>query len=198
MTRVTYGVASSSFRSIRSSSQCENFETTPKEGKKALQRDFYVDDILTGASSASKAKELQLGLISTLTQAQFDLRKWTSSDTDLVLSLPPKYIEAKENFKFLDEEHTINTLETIWNPLSDKFRFTISKSKSLKAESITKRQMLTDIAQTFDTLGWITPVIISLKSLMQKTWIAKLDGDQKLPVDLSQEYVDWREKLSCI
>ena len=58
--------------------------------------------------------------------------------------------------------------------------------------------MLSDIAQTFDPLGWLTPVIISLKCLMQKAWIAKLDWDQILPVDLSREYVDWRERLGCI
>ena len=57
--------------------------------------------------------------------------------------------------------------------------------------------MLNDIAQTFVPLGWLTPVIISLKCLMQKTWIAKLEWDQKVPVDLSPEYVDWQEKLGC-
>ena len=100
MTRVTYGVASSSFHSIRSSSECGNFETTLKEVKEAPQRDFYVDDILTGAFSASKEKELYFSLISTLKQAQFDLRKWTSSDPELVLSLPPEYREANENSSF--------------------------------------------------------------------------------------------------
>ena len=153
---------------------------------------------MTSASSASEAKKLQHGLISTLKKAQFDLRKLASSDPELVLSLPPEYREANENFKFLDEENTIKTLGVVWNPLCDKFRFTISKSKSLNAQLITKRQMVSDIAQPFDTLGWLTPVIISMKCLMQKAWIAKLDWDQKLPVDLSQEYVDWREKLNCI
>ena len=66
MTRVTYGVAISSFHSFRSLSECEHLETTPKVVKEALQRDYYVEDILTVDSSASKAKELQLGLFSTL------------------------------------------------------------------------------------------------------------------------------------
>ena len=35
MTRVTYGVASSSFHSIRSLSECGNCETTPKEVKES-------------------------------------------------------------------------------------------------------------------------------------------------------------------
>ena len=58
--------------------------------------------------------------------------------------------------------------------------------------------MLSDFAQTFDPLGWLTLVIISLGCLMQKAWIAKLDWDQKLLFYLLQEYVDLREKLGCI
>ena len=57
--------------------------------------------------------------------------------------------------------------------------------------------MLSDIAQTFDPLGWLTSVIIYLKCLVQKAWIAKLDWDQKLPADLWLEYLDWRERLGC-
>ena len=190
MIRENYGEAGSSFHSIRSSSDCGTFGTTPNEVKEAVQRDFHVDDILTGTSSASKAKELPLGLISTLKQAQFDLRKWTSTDPELVLSLPPEFTEAIQNFNFPDEEHRMKTLGMNWNPLSDKFRFTLSKSKSLKAESYTKAQMLSDIEQSFYPLDWLTPVIISMKCLMQKTWIAKLDRDQTMSVDLSQDYVD--------
>ena len=84
----------------------------------------------------------------TLKQAQFDLRKWTSSDPELVLSLPPDYREANENFKTLDKEHTIKTSVTVW-----KFHLAISKSITLKAESISKHQMMSDNAQTFDPLG---------------------------------------------
>ena len=108
----------------------ETVKQLPKRSKN--QRDFYVDDILTGASTASETKELQLGLNSTLEQAQFDLRKWTISDPKLDLSLPPEHREANEKFKFLDEEHTIKTLGIVWNTLSDMLRFTISKSQSVK------------------------------------------------------------------
>ena len=40
-TRITYGVASSSYHSIRSPSECAKAQTS-----KAILRDFYVDDIL--------------------------------------------------------------------------------------------------------------------------------------------------------
>ena len=63
---------------------------------------------------------------------------------------------------------------------------------------MTNCQMLSNIVQTFDPRGLLTPVINCLKDLMQKTWFAKLGWDQKLPVDASQEYVVWRENLGCI
>ena len=77
MTRVTYGVGSSSNHSIRGLRECANFEDTQESVRDALTRDFYVDDILTGASSETEAVELQDGLINTLKKGQFDSRKWT-------------------------------------------------------------------------------------------------------------------------
>ena len=57
MTRVTYGVASSSYHSIRSLVECANFDDTAPEVSTALKRDFYVDDILTGADSVETARK---------------------------------------------------------------------------------------------------------------------------------------------
>ena len=89
MTRKTYGVASSSFHVIRSLVECANLEGVSLEAQISIKRDFYVDDILTGANSVDEAKKLQNDLIQALKQAKFDLRKWTCSEASLVLSLPP-------------------------------------------------------------------------------------------------------------
>ena len=89
MTRVAYGVASSSFHAIRSLVECANREGVSFEAQISIKRDFYVDDILTEANSVDEAKKLQNDLIQALKQAKFDLRKWTCSEASLVLSLPP-------------------------------------------------------------------------------------------------------------
>ena len=159
MTRVTYGMASSSYHSICSPREGATFEDTQETVHDALTRDFYVDDILTGASSETEAVELQDGLIKTLKKGQFDLRKWTCNLPELVLRLPPESLEANEEFKFLDETHTIKRLGVVWNSSSDKFTFTVSHlSNDLDEATTTKRKMLSDIAKIFDHLGWLTPV----------------------------------------
>ena len=76
MTRFTYGVASSSYHSIRSLRECANLSEVSTEVQRAILRDFHVDDILTGANSIDEARILQKQLVETLKRGRFDLRKW--------------------------------------------------------------------------------------------------------------------------
>ena len=198
MTRVTYGVASSSFHAVRSLLDCAKFPNTPEMVKEAIERVFYVDDILTGAKNLEEAKLLQTGLIETLKQGQFDLRKWTCSDPRLTLGLPPECREASENFQFLNENHTIKTLGIVWSPIKDKFTFTVKHLKLDLTERHTKRQILSVIAKVFDPLGWLSPVILQLKQLIQEVWKCKTDWDALLPSDIAKFYCQWRSKLMIL
>ena len=118
---------------------------------------------------------LQTGLIETLKQEKFDLRKWTCSDPRLTQGLPPEYREASENFQFMNENHTIKTFGIVWSPIKDKFTFTAKHLKLSFTEQLTKRQILSVIAKVFDPLGWISPVILQLKQLMQEVWKCRTD-----------------------
>ena len=136
MTRVTYGIGSSAYHSIRSLLECGKFKDVSCEVKEVIERDFYVDDIHTGAPSVEEAKTLQKEHNSTLKQAQFDLRKWTSSDSSIVLDLPIELGEAGEDLKILDTSHTIKTLRIVWN---SRFRcFPIQSCTSSRRSSAEK------------------------------------------------------------
>ena len=193
MKRVTYGVASSSYHSICSLSECAKADDTPSETSKAILRDFCVDDILAGVPSEQEAKQLQTSLINTLKMGQFDLRKWTRSEPQVRLSLPPEYREANEDLEILQDTHTIKTFGI---PKFDVFHFKVKQiDETIPAKALTKRQVLSDIAKIFDPLGWLPPISIKLKSLMQKIWVAKLDWDDNLPDNLARNYLEWRSKL---
>ena len=60
----------------------------------------------------------------------------------------------------------------------------------------TKRGLLSDISRTFDVLGWINPVILPMKLLMQELWDPELDWDAPLPEPLRLRHKVWREELT--
>ena len=57
MTRVTYGVTSSSFHSIQL--LLELARTAPEKVRRIIENDMYVDDLLTGCSNLEEAKDPQ-------------------------------------------------------------------------------------------------------------------------------------------
>ena len=200
MTRVTYGVASSSYHYIRSLVECANLKRVSPEAQILMKRDFYVDDILTGANSVEEAKKLQSDLFQALKQAKFDLRKWTCSEASLVLSLPPKCREANDNSEFLENNHTIKTLWIVWNPTQDVFLFNVAhvEGDTFDKNNVIKRQMLSDISKILVPFAWLSPVTIQLKQMMQKTWEASANWaiwDDKLLDHLVTTYFGWRSKL---
>ena len=70
MTRVTYGIASSAFHSIRSL-QVFAEESDDDSIRIATLNDMYVDDLLTGSSDTESATQLQDGFINTLVKLDF-------------------------------------------------------------------------------------------------------------------------------
>lgn len=53
-------------------------------------------------------------------------------------------------------------------------------------------RMLRNISKTYDPLGLISPLAVSLKLLAQKVWTMKLDWDEEFPTEI----VSSREALS--
>ena len=56
---------------------------------KAGQKSFYVDDRLTGVNSEEEAKVLQNELQELFSLGGFTLRKWKSSEPNILSYLPP-------------------------------------------------------------------------------------------------------------
>ena len=114
-----------------------------------------------------------------------------SSSLNSFLSSPVLACELPRN-----TNHSIKTLGIVWNPLLDKFNFTVYHVESdVNGGQFTKRQTLSDVAKVFDPLGWLTPVTLQLKHLLQKTWESRTDWDENLPKESSSAYLEWRSKL---
>ena len=191
MTRVTYGIASSSYHSIRPLRQLAE-ECLDDKIRLAINNDMYVDDLLTGTSSYDEAQQLQDNIISTLATAGFDIRKWTSSEPSLVERLPPKFRETEDELVINSDDYNIKTLGVRWNPIPDQFKFTVKLDEELPQ---TKRQILSEVTRLFDPLGWLAPTTIQLKSFVQLLWMDKLNWDEHLSANLIQQYKRYRQQL---
>ena len=87
MKRVTYGIASSAFHSIRCLKEVAN-RTNNHTVADALNNSFYVDDFLDGAKTITEARNLMKDLCTELSASGFELRKWTSSHPESTMELP--------------------------------------------------------------------------------------------------------------
>ena len=79
-----------------------------------------------------------------------------------------------------------------WDSRNDTMAVDVNTQGGFEA---TKRGLLSDISRTFDVLGWINPVILPMKLLMQELWDPKLGWDAPLPEPLRIRHRLWREEI---
>jgi len=119
---VTYGTASASFLAIRSLRKLaeEHSEQYPLASKITL-RDFYVDDLVSGADTVQEALQIKDELIQLLQTGKFELRKWASNEP--ALRDDQGISEQKEFIHATDKNCERRTLGIVWEYTSDSFKF---------------------------------------------------------------------------
>ena len=138
----------------------------------AVEKSFYVDDGLTGADTVEKAIELQRQLQDFFAQGGFLLRKWNSSEPTVLQHITSELRETQCTHLIPCLDEYTKTLGMEWN--ANRIIF-------VPFHDITKRVLVSDIAKTFDVLGWFSPAIIKVKILLQQQWELKVDWDDPLP-----------------
>lgn len=179
---VTYGTASAAYLAIRCMHQLaiENTTNAPLEAKK-IMKDFYVDDLLTGASTIAEARQIKENLGKILKSGGFELRKWCSND--------PKIIDqAEENDSFsvisFDKHDSMKTLGLQWNFKNDILYY--ASPKQMASNAMTKRAILSNTSKIFDPLGLVGPITVQGKVIMQELWRLKIGWDVSVPKSIAE------------
>ncbi|CAG7829316.1 unnamed protein product, partial [Allacma fusca] len=195
LTKVTFGTSCAHFQAVKTLQELGKFHRNEFPlASLAVSRDFYVDDCLTGSNSEEDAIKLQKELLNLTEKGGFVLRKWSSSSTKPLQQLPDHLRESQQPLT-LGQDDSIKTLGLLWNPASDEFSFTNQPPKSAK---VTKRTVLSEIARIFDPLGFLTPVTIRAKILMQRLWTMELGWDNVLPTPLLDEWHSLQKEISSL
>jgi len=192
LTTVTYGLACAPFLALRTLQQLIEDEGTKFPlAVSPLSKGRYVDDIFGGADTLEQAQEIVKQLSQLCMAGGFKLQKWVSNNSSILSSISneeqnkSKLIDLKDNF-------IVHTLGLGWQPSTDTFEFKFN----LPAEGvITKRSILSTIAKLFDPLGFLAPVIIVGKLLIQELWSIKLGWDDPLPDHVKNKWITFIESL---
>ncbi|XP_018400786.1 PREDICTED: uncharacterized protein LOC108778178 [Cyphomyrmex costatus] len=169
---VTYGLACAPFLAMRTLRQLADDEENHQPlGAAILRRDVYMDDILTGAANYQEAKEIQRQLSLLCSAGGFPLKKWSANNIYLLEDVPKEDRLQRDSLSWLlPESHS--TLGLRWHPSRDHFSVVC---RAVSDSTPTKRSVLSQAAQLFDPLGWLAPVVIRAKILIQTTWLQGLE-----------------------
>ena len=158
---------------------------------RAVERNFYVDDILKSTSSQAQAIHLATELVKLLQEGGFHLSKFSSNSREL-LSAVPKDDRADPTLDMdLDRLPIGRALGIYWDAESDMFQF-----KSLVANKPhTKRGVLSIVSSLFDPLGFLAPLTFRVKSLLQDLWRAAISWDDELPEPYLSQWKEWLRSM---
>ncbi|XP_055919381.1 uncharacterized protein LOC129951309 [Eupeodes corollae] len=186
---VTYGTSPAPFLAIRCLKMLgdANEQSFPT-GSNVLRRDFYVDDLLTGANDFETLKTIKNETQEVLRKGGFQLAKWFSNHPEFY------NIESTEKSINFNDSDSTKTLGICWHPKEDMFSFNLDDNfHDLRA---TKRNILSVSARLFDPLGLLCPIVTKAKILLQELWIAKIDWDESIPLRLDTSWQNFKTNLS--
>lgn len=161
-----------------------------------IKTSLYVDDCLTGADSVEEAAMLQADLQQLFGKAQFLLRKWNSSHSAALEHVPFDLKESPISQALPDGSEYCKTLGLEWNCKKDLLRLAVFTGPDTK--TLTKRLLTSEIARTFDVLGFFAPSTIKAKILLQRIWERGIGWDESVPPDIHRMYQKWRVELSIL
>ncbi|XP_045027085.1 uncharacterized protein LOC123470615 [Daphnia magna] len=162
------------------------------EAAERVYKNFYVDNILDSfyiEEEASRAVKDSTALLKT---GGFHLNQWLSSSRR-VLSRVPEGDRNQHRLNLdLEEMPTERTLGVLCDSESDSFIFDVKTD----VEASTKRRILSAVSTLYDPQGFLSPVILSVKRILQELWLVGVDWDDQVPEVIQHQWNKWTTNLS--
>ena len=156
----------------------------------AVLHNFYVDDCLVSVPTVKEAVTMQQKLTELLARRGFHLRKWISNDDKVLESISE--LERSNLGQFmLDNGVKEKVLGIQWHVKGDYFTFDIHVNK----KSFTRRGLLFMTASVYDPMGFVAPVILEAKLLLQDLCKQKANWDSVISEEERVRWSLWLEEL---
>lgn len=188
---VFYGNRSSPFLALRTLIELANHEESRfPEAAAVLRRDNYVDDYHSGSHSLESTLALQTQFIEILKRGGFQLSKWAANHPALLENIPSSDVQTSCSFD-KEEPTFIKILGLKWDPTNDVFSYSYVPID----RPCTKRSILSEISRIFDPLGFISPVSLLVKGIIQRLWLEELSWDAEPSADIIEIWNKFKKQL---
>lgn len=186
---VTYGTSSASYLATKTLQFIANkYSHDYPEASQTILNNFYMDDWLVSARTKDEIKQLRSQVTRCLSNHGFTLRKFLSNNPDVILDED----EFKERPLYtipISDKLGTKTLGLNWVPTEDQLYCKTDISTSV----VTKRTILSAIAKIFDPIGFLAPIVVTARLLMQELWSIKLDWDDPVPNNIHFKWATFQQ-----
>jgi len=152
-----------------------NSSNTSLLSKRFVFENFYVDDGCGSASTAQEAIDILKETRAALGSFNIRLHKISSSSPEVLRAFPPSELNESLSSKTFNHLDAQRTLGVEWNPSSDSFVV----RTNVPSKPYTKRGTLATTNSLFDPIGFVSPVVLSLR-LLQRFFIPPKNGDSNV------------------
>ena len=155
---------------------------------KDLTENMYMDNVVTGTNCDDKALEYSLSR-SYLQEAGMNLRQWTSNSTALNRRTQEDNAHAAQTTKILG---------LTWNLTNDILSLSLEKMirKSEAITKLTKRSTISFASKLFDPLGYVEPITVKAKIMIQDLWKQNLSWDEDVTSEHKDQWLNWISDIS--
>ncbi|XP_048003936.1 uncharacterized protein LOC125240133 [Leguminivora glycinivorella] len=198
MKRLIFGSASSPTTAlyVKNENAKEHSAEFPIAAEKTI-KNTYMDDMLIALDmSEQEARRVVNDVYELNMRASFELRGFASNHPEVIADV----VNSKEETTVIGASDSECTLGLKWNHKRDTLGFNVNFRNTPEnvldgRELPTKRQVTSSAMSIFDPIGYISPISVLGKALMQEIWRTGIGWDTPIPVTLAPAWRSFIENV---
>ena len=170
----------------------EEGESESPRAAQVIRDNSYMDDILDSVSTNQEARELTTAIDCILEKGGFEVKGWQSNEE---LNQTSKQ-KDEEEINVPQSKQDAKVLGVVWNNKDDVFKYKVKVEVTITQKpKLTKRSILSQVAQIYDTIGFAAPYLVRAKIGLQELWQEGLDWDDELSPNAERKWLSYMEEM---
>ncbi|XP_055614982.1 uncharacterized protein LOC129761291 [Toxorhynchites rutilus septentrionalis] len=171
----------------------EQFAEKYPDAVTAIREKHYVDDYYDSVDSVEEAIQRAKEVKYVHSKGGFHIRNWVSNSKELLSELGERNSDAAVHFNRDKGTEYERVLGIVWESVEDSFCFATASNTMYKEfldseKCPTKRIVLSFVMAQFDPTGFLTPVTVRRKMLIQDLWRTGCDWDTKIDAESLEKW----------